>query len=446
MKQTAMWLVDEKAVPMERKALASSYITMHSAAIEAIPTRDFKTDKWLRCIVDEIDREKYFKTHGYSARPSLLKVPDSTYITYPGVAERRYLISTNGYIFDTLKNIAKKSSSSPNDQYSSVYLDDTNGKSVRFGLHRLVAHAFCNPPIEFPEMIANHISGDKTDNDAANLEWTTVQANNQHSQRILHKSDRMSTIQRPPVTFLLVRKICSLMQQGKGDTEILDTLGIGRNESNYGILRDIRTRRTWTEVSDNYIFPKYSKEHIYTVKEIGMIESMIRSGATDKDIFESMTGQTYSYSEHNKDSRYRSIHTIRVRMERNNEVKSNSGRLTAEVADRIAQMLESGMTSTDIISKLGWENNNASRKKISRVRKGQVFPEIVNNYNIPQVLTQTEFTEPQKQRIIQLINQGKLVSEIFGIVMGRPYVNATDHNGKEYEYIRHLATRIRHNG
>lgn len=447
MKQTVMRLVEESQVPMEKKKMAAAALALHAEAINSIPVRDFKSDKYLFPILFELNREKFFSAHGYSCQPSLLSVNDSKFIQYPGVAEKRYMISTNGKIFDVLKNMSKESTVG-SDGYVYIYLQNIFGKSIRLGIHRLVAYAFCNPPANFDSLIVNHIDGNVANNDATNLEWVTTQANNQHSQRVLHKTERMGTKcgGRPPVTPLLVSKLCSLMQQGKSDTEILLALGIERNESNYGILRDIRTGRTWVEVSKDYIFPKFSKEHNLTVKEIAMIEDMVRNGATDKDIFESMTGKTYSYSEHSKDSFYRSIHTVRLRLERNGIVKSNSGRLTAEVADRIAQMLESGMTSTDIISKLGWENNNASRKKISRVRKGQVFPEIVNKYNIPQVLTQTEFTEPQKQRIIQLINQGKLVSEIFGIVMGRPYVNATDHNGKEYEYIRHLATRIRHNG
>lgn len=65
-----------------------------------------------------------------------------------------------------------------NDGYSEVRLSKDGKTYTRF-IHRLVAEAFVPNPDNLPEV--NHISGDKTDNTPANLEWTTHSLNVQHS-------------------------------------------------------------------------------------------------------------------------------------------------------------------------------------------------------------------------------------------------------------------------
>ncbi|MGL5014693.1 MAG: NUMOD4 domain-containing protein [Bacteroidales bacterium] len=46
-------------------------------------------------------------------------------------------------------------------------------------LHRLVAKCFCENPQD--KLYVNHRDGDKTNNHPVNLEWVTVQENNQHA-------------------------------------------------------------------------------------------------------------------------------------------------------------------------------------------------------------------------------------------------------------------------
>lgn len=64
------------------------------------------------------------------------------------------------------------------DRYMKVHLYK-GGESIFYFVHRLVAIAFIPNPDKKPQV--NHINGNKYDNRAINLEWTTSQENIQHA-------------------------------------------------------------------------------------------------------------------------------------------------------------------------------------------------------------------------------------------------------------------------
>lgn len=59
-----------------------------------------------------------------------------------------------------------------------------SGKSYWFTVHKLVAIYFIGKPVGDRNQI-NHIDGNKLNNNDWNLEWCTVEENNEHSTKIL---------------------------------------------------------------------------------------------------------------------------------------------------------------------------------------------------------------------------------------------------------------------
>lgn len=91
----------------------------------------------------------------------------------------RYYVSDEGKVFNSNgKEIGQRKAS---NGYLRVNLrkgDCKYEKPKTMSVHRLVAEAFI-PKIEGKECI-NHIDGNKTNNNASNLEWCTCKENSQH--------------------------------------------------------------------------------------------------------------------------------------------------------------------------------------------------------------------------------------------------------------------------
>jgi Mg-chelatase subunit ChlI len=74
----------------------------------------------------------------------------------------------------------------------------TNSKQKSFLVHRLVAIAFINNPLNKPTV--NHLNENTSDNRATNLEWATQQENNNYGSRIakmVEKTDYAARVKHP---------------------------------------------------------------------------------------------------------------------------------------------------------------------------------------------------------------------------------------------------------
>lgn len=102
--------------------------------------------------------------------------------------EGLYTISDNGIVYNLkrkkfLKNINL-------DRYVVVGLSK-NGVGKRYYVHRLVANAFCDNPLNKPHV--NHIDHNKQNNNYTNLEWVTPKENTQHHVASIFYNKRVIT-------------------------------------------------------------------------------------------------------------------------------------------------------------------------------------------------------------------------------------------------------------
>lgn len=89
----------------------------------------------------------------------------------------RYQISNCGRVWNVVTQSMMKLQMKKTGYYS-VNLMKPNKKIVTERAHRLVALYFCNKPEGCN--VVNHIDSNKTNNNADNLEWTTVSGNTKH--------------------------------------------------------------------------------------------------------------------------------------------------------------------------------------------------------------------------------------------------------------------------
>ncbi|ECK2493955.1 HNH endonuclease [Salmonella enterica] len=97
----------------------------------------------------------------------------------------RYFISSKGLIFSMasgkLRQLNPSMRGKNRNQYLFVRLE-LEGELKGVNIHRLVAENFIGPKPS-DEHVINHKDGNKQNNDASNLEWTTIAGNTQHAYR-----------------------------------------------------------------------------------------------------------------------------------------------------------------------------------------------------------------------------------------------------------------------
>lgn len=383
-------------------------------------------------IMKEVERKAFFKENGYSKVGSDFDLQRTVPITYPGVEPGRYFIDTNGSIFDSYTKSVKESTIEQNN-YATIYLRSTIGLSVKYGLHRLVAYAFCNPPTNYDDYIVNHIDLDTTNNHYSNLEWVTNADNIKHSCNV----SRPRAVIRPIVNADLVHKICKLMEEGFTDVEVMNALVMNTSNANFKLTYDIRKGNTWTNISKNYDIRSNSKIHAYEPEDIKKIEDYIINGDTNKVIFKKMIGRDYIPAKDRTMPEYRGIETVRARLNRNHVTENtHSEKLDASFVHEVCKLLEKGKSTNAVLDAMGLPHDNANRKYISRIRNGQVFKDIVSQYHIEKI-EMRRMTDEQKYQAKLLTMKGMRPSDIFTQVIGRQYTPA-DHGGSYYDAIRRI--------
>ena len=111
-------------------------------------------------------------------------------------------------------------------------------------VHRLVAQAFIPNPQSKPYV--NHINGHPTDNDVSNLEWCTQKEN------VRHAIDTGLTPTK--YTEEQIHEVCRLLQDKLTIKEVSAKTGVS-----IGTVKDVRARKTWTHISQDYTWESYKR-------------------------------------------------------------------------------------------------------------------------------------------------------------------------------------------
>ena len=90
-----------------------------------------------------------------------------------------YTVSDTGEIWSRRGRLVKQQISNVGYLRVELWRD---GIGRKYSVHRLVAEAFVLNPDGHTEV--NHLDGDKTNNHASNLEWTTRSGNQKHAYRL----------------------------------------------------------------------------------------------------------------------------------------------------------------------------------------------------------------------------------------------------------------------
>ena len=171
---------------------------------------------------------------------------------YDNIKPDMYEISNMGNIRN--KNTDKQLSLCPSEKgYMMATLRCCNNKTRSIKIHRLVAKLFV--PGETQEKCeVDHINCDKRDNRASNLRWVTHLENIRYAYKnnlipILRGEQNSSC----KVTEKEVREICELLVSFNGNVaEVHRYLQLKGYMYKKSYIQDIKLKRTWVHVSDNY--------------------------------------------------------------------------------------------------------------------------------------------------------------------------------------------------
>lgn len=204
-------------------------------------------------------------------------------VLYKG-EETGYMINNVGSIRGKRKEILRK------DIVVGYYRIDGyyNKQHIKISIHRAVAEAFIPNPENKPQV--NHINGNKLCNWVGNLEWVTPKENTQHAVKTGLMKFKGTNHPENVYTEDQVHLACKMLEDRKSISDIFNATGINKS-----IIYSIRTKKSWTHISNNYDIPlpvtpknyQSSKPHMkkrVMKPKTQFILSRLNDGSDKKDI------------------------------------------------------------------------------------------------------------------------------------------------------------------
>lgn len=120
------------------------------------------------------------------------------------------------------------------------------GKALTKAVHRLVAEAWVDNPLNLPEV--NHIDCDKFNNHFSNLEWCTRGYNIKHAYDTNGRTAKGESNARCKTTESVVMAICERLSKGRPAADIRD------EGFDYNLVRAVKSRKNWKHISEGYVW------------------------------------------------------------------------------------------------------------------------------------------------------------------------------------------------
>jgi len=205
-----------------------------------------------------------------------------------------YLVSTYGRVFSIFSNRLLSYHYSGRG-YVSVRLAEQNGHdSINVYVHRLVMLGFCYIA-NYYELQVNHIDGNKLNNHLRNLEWVTNKENMQlaFETGLNHKGEDHYASK---LTNEQVHIICNGLSQNMAYKHIAENAGLEFTETTNKCISDIKARKIWKDISNQYTFPIGRSNQLFTDNQIHMICKCLEAGLKNNQILNTLG---INYNNHN---------------------------------------------------------------------------------------------------------------------------------------------------
>lgn len=134
--------------------------------------------------------------------------------------------------------------------YVIVELNMTDRKQKKFRVHRIVCSHF-KPARYVDQVTVNHKDGNHENNHIDNLEWMSIEENNNHAMDTgINAWGELS--ENTNLTNAIVHEICRMFQATFTVQEVYDNLHSRKIEITKGQLKKIKYRQRWKRISKDY--------------------------------------------------------------------------------------------------------------------------------------------------------------------------------------------------
>ena len=224
-------------------------------------------------------------------------------VTYPGIRSDKYAISNYGRVYNITKKMIMKTYFDK-DNHERITLSTNKKHPKKYGykqkhyfIHRLMAWQFLGPPPDEYHNIVNHKNGIPCCNFIHNIEWCSVLDNTNHAKKkgLLKNSGINAKVCK--YNEKLIRRICSLFEEGYNNIEIFEILTNSKkyknNNSLYQLINKVGKRICYRDIVKDYDYlPDMS--YFKCDETIQKVRDMIKENKTNIEILNFFGYKTYS--------------------------------------------------------------------------------------------------------------------------------------------------------